>query len=34
MTDIFFMACQLLAIVAVGGIIAILIGIAMDKIEV
>ncbi len=34
MTDIFFMGCQLLAIVAVGGIIAILIGIAMGKIEV
>jgi hypothetical protein len=34
MTDIFFMACRLLAVVAVGGIISILFGIALGKIEV
>lgn len=34
MTDIVFIACRLLAIVAIGGIISILIGIGVGKIEV
>ena len=34
MADIFFMACRLLAVVAVGSIIAILFGIAAGKVEV
>jgi len=34
MTDIFFMVCRVLAMVGVGGIIAILVSIALGKIEV
>lgn len=34
MSDIVFMACRLLAFVAVTGIISILIGVALGKIEV
>jgi hypothetical protein len=34
MTDVFFMACRLLAAVGVGTIITILLGIALEKIEV
>ncbi len=34
MTDLFFMACRLLAVVAVGGIMLIMLGIALGKIEV
>lgn len=34
MADIFFMVCRLMATVAVGGLITILIGIALGRIEV
>lgn len=34
MSEVFFMACRLLAIIAVGGIITIMLGIALGKIEV
>ncbi len=34
MTDTFFMVCRLMAVVGVGGIITILGGIALGKIEV
>ena len=34
MADIVFITCRLLAIVAVGGIVSIMIGVALGKIEV